>query len=107
LPDGIFLNQKSKFGLNFEGLGMEKSWVYYMAIGIYNGHLVYFMAICDFAAISPISVNCVKKNLATLMSRQSQRSMNILTLPAAENPSENYPLVSGHCKFVMCSKPLY
>jgi hypothetical protein len=33
LPDGMFLNQKSKFGKILEGLGMKK-------IGIFYGHLV-------------------------------------------------------------------
>jgi hypothetical protein len=39
LPDGIFLNQKIKFGENFEGLAME-------AVGIFYAHLVHFTAIC-------------------------------------------------------------
>jgi hypothetical protein len=55
LPDGLFLNQKSKFGYILEGLGMENVSIFYdqleyfMAIwhnlcqfGIVCGHLVYF-----------------------------------------------------------------
>jgi hypothetical protein len=37
LPDGLFLNQKSKFGYILEGLGMENV--------IFYDHLEYFMAI--------------------------------------------------------------
>jgi hypothetical protein len=39
LPDGIFSNQKSRFGQFFEDLTMED-------VGIFYGHLVYFKAIC-------------------------------------------------------------
>jgi hypothetical protein len=35
LPDGLFSNQKSKFGLFLEGLAMED-------VSIFYGHLVYF-----------------------------------------------------------------
>jgi hypothetical protein len=38
LPDGLFLNQKSKFGLILEGLAIED-------VGIFYGRLVYFTAI--------------------------------------------------------------
>jgi hypothetical protein len=38
LPDGIFSNQKSKFGLILEDLAMED-------VGIFYGQLVYFTAI--------------------------------------------------------------
>jgi hypothetical protein len=49
LPDGIFKNPKSQFGLILEGLGMENvaTYLYYMSIwniiwpfGILYGHLV-------------------------------------------------------------------
>jgi hypothetical protein len=36
LPDGIFLNQKSRFGQILEGLAMESAGILYV-------HLVYFM----------------------------------------------------------------
>jgi hypothetical protein len=39
LPDGIFSNQKSKFGQISEGLVMED-------VGMFSVHLVYFSAIC-------------------------------------------------------------
>jgi hypothetical protein len=55
LPDGLFSDQKFKFGLIFEGLGMENigmiygRYEYFTAIwynlwpfGIICGHLVYF-----------------------------------------------------------------
>jgi hypothetical protein len=42
LPDGIFSNQKSRFGLIFEGLEMENVETF----GTHYGHLVYFMALC-------------------------------------------------------------
>jgi hypothetical protein len=38
LPDGIFSNQKSRFGQILEGLAMED-------VGVFYVHLVYFMAI--------------------------------------------------------------
>jgi hypothetical protein len=38
LPDGIFSNQKSKFGKIFEGLAEED-------FGLFYGNLVYFTAI--------------------------------------------------------------
>jgi hypothetical protein len=38
LPDGVFSNQKSKFGKILDGLAMEE-------VGIFYGHLVYFMVI--------------------------------------------------------------
>jgi hypothetical protein len=40
LPDGLFSNQKSKFGLILEGLLMEN-------LGIFYDHLVYFTAIAN------------------------------------------------------------
>jgi hypothetical protein len=39
LPDGIFLNQKSKFGKILEGFAMED-------VGVFYGHLVHFTAFC-------------------------------------------------------------
>jgi hypothetical protein len=39
LPDGLFSNQKSKFGKILEGLAMED-------VGIFYGHLVHFMVFC-------------------------------------------------------------
>jgi hypothetical protein len=38
LPDGLFSNQKSQFGLILQGLAMEN-------LGIFYDHLVYFTAI--------------------------------------------------------------
>jgi hypothetical protein len=38
LPDGLFSNQKSQFGKNFQGLGLEN-------VDIFDGHLEYFMDI--------------------------------------------------------------
>jgi hypothetical protein len=39
LPDGLFSNQKSKFGLILEGLAKED-------VGIFYGHLVHFRSFC-------------------------------------------------------------
>jgi hypothetical protein len=39
LPDGVFSNQKSKFGYIFEGLGMKKVRILW-PFGIVYGHLV-------------------------------------------------------------------
>jgi hypothetical protein len=38
VPDGIFSNQKPKFGEFLEGLAIED-------VGIFHGHLVYFNAL--------------------------------------------------------------
>jgi hypothetical protein len=73
LPDGLFTNQKSKFGQILDGLRMENA-------GIFYGHLVYFTAIwyilwpCGnvmviwyiFFRFSAFPLSCAKKNLATL-----------------------------------------
>jgi hypothetical protein len=40
LPDGLFSNQKSQFGKNFQVLRLEN-------IDIFYGHLEYFMDIWD------------------------------------------------------------
>jgi hypothetical protein len=40
LPDGLFSNQKSQFGKNFQGLRLEN-------VDIFYGHLEYFIAIWD------------------------------------------------------------
>jgi hypothetical protein len=39
LPDGLFSNQKSKFGKILEGLAMED-------VGIFYVHLVHFTILC-------------------------------------------------------------
>jgi hypothetical protein len=39
LPDGLFSNQKSKFGKIVEGLAMED-------VDIFYGHLVHFTVFC-------------------------------------------------------------
>jgi hypothetical protein len=39
LPDGLFLNQKAKFGLLLEGLAMED-------VGIFGGPFVHFTVFC-------------------------------------------------------------
>jgi hypothetical protein len=63
LPDGLFSNQKSKFGYIWEGLAMED-------VGIFYGLLSYFMEIwCTVRGnlvFLPVLVFCNKKNLATL-----------------------------------------
>jgi hypothetical protein len=64
LPDGIFLNQKSKIGYILEGLGIDN-------VGILCGHFEYFKTIWyiswPFGIFSPVLVCCTKKNLATLI----------------------------------------
>jgi hypothetical protein len=40
VPDGLFSNQKSQFGKNFQGLRLEN-------VDIFYGHLEYFIAIWD------------------------------------------------------------
>jgi hypothetical protein len=44
LPDGLFSNQKSQFGKILEDLAMEE-------VGLFYGHLVYFMWLLYFVAI--------------------------------------------------------
>jgi hypothetical protein len=71
LPDGLFSNQKAKFGKILEGLAR-----YY--VGIFYGHLVHFAVFCYIFLtfgivcfiiwyIFPVLVFCTKKNLATLI----------------------------------------
>jgi hypothetical protein len=73
LPDGLFSNQKSIFGLTLVCLALED-------VGIFYGHLVHFKAFCyilwtfgmgsslQFAIFFPFwYVFCTKKNLATLV----------------------------------------
>jgi hypothetical protein len=69
LPDGLFSNQKSKFGSILEGLRLEN-------VDIFYGHMEYFTDIWDILwlcvhfvfiwYIFPVLVSCTKKNLATL-----------------------------------------
>jgi hypothetical protein len=71
LPDGLFSNQKSKFGKNLEGLAMEH-------VGIFYGHLVHFTVFCyilwtfgmysswGFGIFFPVLVFCTEINLASL-----------------------------------------
>jgi hypothetical protein len=49
LPDGLFSNQKSRFGKTLEGLAMEN-------VGIFYIHLVYFMAIGNI--VWPFGIFC-------------------------------------------------
>jgi hypothetical protein len=64
LPDGLFSNQKSKFGKILEGFAMED-------VGIFYGHFVNFPAIWYIiwpsGIIFTVLVCCTKKNLATLV----------------------------------------
>jgi hypothetical protein len=65
LPDGLFSNQKYKFGKILEGLAMED-------VGIFYGHLVHFTVFCyilwKFGVVHgilvyfPVLVFCTKKN---------------------------------------------
>jgi hypothetical protein len=79
LPDGVFSNQKYRFGKIFEGIGVEK-------VDMFYGHLDYIMAIWyilwPFGNLVAILVHfttfleyCVKKNLATLIFRACRRSL--------------------------------
>jgi hypothetical protein len=65
LPDGLFSNQKSLFGLILEGLRLENVYIFY-------GHLEYFMEIWDIVwpfgtfcinlvPFCPVLVLCAKK----------------------------------------------
>jgi hypothetical protein len=69
LPDGLFSNQKSKFGFILEGLVMEE-------VAMFYGHLVRFTVFCyilwTFGVVRGILVYFsvlvfrTKKNLATM-----------------------------------------
>jgi hypothetical protein len=71
LPDGLFSNQKSKFGKIFEGLAIEDDGIFYghftltvfcyilWTIGKVHGNLLYISF--------PVLVFFTKKNLATLL----------------------------------------
>jgi hypothetical protein len=72
LPDGLLSNQKSQFGNNFQGLGLENVDIPILwPFGIFFEHLGYFMTIwhivCSFVTFFPVLVSCTKKNLATLV----------------------------------------
>jgi hypothetical protein len=67
LPDGRFLNQKSRVGKFLESLEMED-------VGLFYGRLVYLTAawyFCGqfvyFMVTFSVLVCCIKKNLATLL----------------------------------------
>jgi hypothetical protein len=49
LPDGIFPNQKSQFGLILQALAMED-------VGIFYGNLDYFTAI--WSILRPFGISC-------------------------------------------------
>jgi hypothetical protein len=49
LPDGLFSNQQSRFGKNFQCLRLEN-------VGIFYGHLEYFPDICDI--LRPVGTFC-------------------------------------------------
>jgi hypothetical protein len=80
LPDGLFSNQKSKFGEILEGLAMKD-------VGIFYKHLVHFTVfryiLLTFGTVrgnlvhfSPVLVFCTKKNLATLLCSLPASSQN-------------------------------
>jgi hypothetical protein len=78
LPDGLFSNQKSKFGYILEALAVGD-------VGIFYGHLVQFMVFCyilwTFEIVRgnlvyfSVLVFCIKKNLATLNGIRKDRFM--------------------------------
>jgi hypothetical protein len=85
LPDGLFWNQKSQFGLSLVGLAMEN-------IGIFYNHLVYFTAIGNIlwpfgifcghlVYFSPFLVFCTRKNLATLVNNWASGTLNGRSCP--------------------------
>jgi hypothetical protein len=65
LPDSLFPNQTHSFGTFWKAFDwlifILTIWFMYLLCG----HLLYFVALCY---IIPILVNCIKKNLATLIS---------------------------------------
>jgi hypothetical protein len=81
LPDGFFPNQKSKFGKILEGLGWEMLiyfrpiWNILWIFGIFYNHWVHFGFIWY---IFPVLVSCTQKNLATLGSSQSLKTVEQL-----------------------------
>jgi hypothetical protein len=82
LPDGLFSNQKSKFGQNWEGLGKENG-------VILCAHLGYFTAIWynlwpfgryslwSFGIFFSFGMCWTKKNLATLRQSKKTRAGNL------------------------------
>jgi hypothetical protein len=68
----FFSNQKSQFGLILGGLAIENIGTFYgHYIGLFCGHLVYFVAIWYIlwllGILFPVLMCCTKKNLATLI----------------------------------------
>jgi uncharacterized membrane protein (DUF106 family) len=71
LPDGLFTNQKYKFGTILVGLRLETVDIHILwPFGIFYEHLGYFMTfwyiLCSFGAFFPVLESCKEKNLATL-----------------------------------------
>jgi hypothetical protein len=93
--DGLFSNQKSKFGLILEGLAMEDDGTYRYII---YGHLVHFTALGDILwtfgiqfvviwYVFPALVFCSKQNLAILT--DSGKTNNISYVGAFQNNLPN------------------
>jgi hypothetical protein len=69
LPDGLFSNQKSKFGYILEALAMEDVGVFYGRLINFPGiwHILWWFGIFSpFWYILSVSECCTKKNLAAL-----------------------------------------
>jgi hypothetical protein len=78
LPNGLFSNQKSRFGKKSAWSKIGKCGYILRPFGIFYGHLGYFMTIwhivCSFF---PVLVSCTKKNLATLVPPVFIHYMNV------------------------------
>jgi hypothetical protein len=69
LPDGLFSNQKYRFGQNFQGLRLENVDMYIPCpFGIFYGYFVTIRYIlCSFGTFFPVLVLYTTENLATLL----------------------------------------
>jgi hypothetical protein len=90
LPDGMFSNQKSKFGHILEGLANEDVGIFSALLSILSilQQMLYFMAIwCIYLVvfwyIFPVLVCCTEKNLATLIGRWREEENVKATSPIA------------------------
>jgi hypothetical protein len=91
LPDGLFSNRKSQFGLILEGFRLD--WKILWPFGISYIDSGYFMTIgyilYSFGTFFPVLVSCTKKNLATLCRRYGKKAKKRLF------PTENYSAYSS------------
>jgi hypothetical protein len=84
LPDVLFSQKIQILWKFFRALHrMEKGWNIIWPFGIYYGHFTFYghlVILWTFGIFSPVLVNCVEKNLATLLTARQRPDETGLTL---------------------------